>query len=270
MALKALVTDINTVPEPLRGEYIKQDDGTFILDVTDSEYRTKLQEFRNNNLQLSAKEKELNAKIEQYKDVDPKKYAEAVKALERLNELEDADAIKNGKLDEVLQKRTATMKADYDNQIRAKDQALDQAKQQLAAVTTNFRDLKLNQEIISTIDQVGVVRKGALPDIISRAKGEWAVDENGALLAKNPDGTQKYGKDGQPLTVAEWGKSLLQNAAHLFEPGTGGGAKGGKKGESNQVDPKVLKNPSPAEFGKHAADIASGKITVVMDDANAE
>jgi hypothetical protein len=73
-----------------------------------------------------------------------------------------------------------------------------------------------------------------------------------------------FDPDGSPLTATAWVTDLAKSADFLFKPSGGGGAAGGAKGEGAGAG-KTLTNPSSAEFSKNLADIASGKVEVLIN-----
>jgi len=71
--------------------------------------------------------------------------------------------------------------------------------------------------------------------------------------------------DMTPEKLDEWLKdaAVSKELAFTFQPSKGGSASGGAKPVLGApAHPNVLRNPSPQELGKHAADIASGKMKI--------
>lgn len=270
MALKLLIKNLDEVPEAIRGEYTKQEDGTYLLGVEEKDYKEKLDEFRTNNRELFKQREQLTKDIKKFEGIDPEKYRLATEALGKLDEQEDANLLKAGKVEEVFNKRTGAMKTDYENKLTAKEEALVKSTKEAGTYRDLYRDLKLNQEVAQTIEGVGNVRKGALPDVMARAKQIFQLDDQGQLVAKNDKGEAVYGKQGEPLTLQEWSSNLLQSAAHLFEQAAGGGAKGGRQNDGvGTIIKGQLVNPTPQQFGRNLKDIASGKVEVVRPDQQA-
>jgi len=79
-----------------------------------------------------------------------------------------------------------------------------------------------------------VANPAALPDILSRAASTFVVQPDGSIIPKRGD-TVVYGADGvTPMTVKEWLTKLVQEAAYLGKPSTGGGANGTVPGGAGQ------------------------------------
>lgn len=236
MGLKAVINSLEEVPDAVRGFYEKVGD-EYVLSLEDRDYKEKLSEFRNRNIDLAKKmesqaeiEKELETlrdRVKKYGDLDPEYAAEAVK---KMQALEEKKLIDEGQLDEVveqrIQRRLERMTSDYDGKIKALQNALEKAQGNENTYRTKLEDVVIDSSIQRAISNVAPVRKGAMEDLLQRAKRTWVLDENGNPIPKSGNEVI-YGKDGkQPISMEEWGQSLLLEAPHLFEGNVGGGANG--------------------------------------------
>lgn len=265
MSLKALIKELTEVDEALRPLYVKTDDG-FVLDVEEKGYKDKLDEFRTNNRALHKKAGELEAQMAQYKDIDPTKYKEAQEALKKVRELEDKQLLDEGKVEELLARRTESMRADFANQIKAKDTGMTEAQQRATALQSRLSELLIEQNVTTAVTKAGKVRQGALDDVRLRASRVWKVDDKGTLQAKGSDGNALFNKKGEALTLEDWAQELVTTAPHLFEASGGGGAGGGSRRDGNTPDGvKVIKN-DPLLIGKYAKEIAEGKVVVSQEE----
>lgn len=179
---------------------------------------------------LKSKNAELLGTIKQQKDnlsrfdgIDP----DAVRGiLQRFSDDEEAKLIAEGKIDEVLNKRTERMRADVDKQIAAANERADKAE----AFSGKFRDRVLGDAIRGAALKAGALA-GAADDIILRARGTFTLNDDGEAVAVDGEGNPVLGKDGKtPLAPAEWIESLKETAPHLFTPAEGTGAGGHKSG----------------------------------------
>lgn len=270
MALKSFVKDLVEVPEAFRTAYAKLEDGTgFVLDLEDKEFgalRGKLDEFRGNNRKLFEERKTLEANLAKFEGIDPEKYKEAQARLQKLDQLEDGALLKEGKLEEVIAKRVEAMKSSYEGQLKSKDKALSQATEALEQYRTNLNNLTIETQVNKAISKVGQVRAGAMHDVLNRARSTFKIDDAGKLIATNPDGTQRFGPKGEPLTMEEWGQGLLQDATYLFEGGAGGGAGGGRKGDGMNLPAKTIRKGDGAAFTNNLEKIAKGEVMVSSQD----
>jgi len=258
--LKKVVQDINTVEEQYRSLYEKQDDGTFRLKLEDDENTDGLKSALEKERKARREaEKSLRETVEKYKDIDPEKAREAQKKLQELQEKELLDA---GKVDELVAARTERMKADFESQLealKAKNKELDG---KLSERTQQLTAVKVDKVITDAVVSVGAVRKGAMPDVLSRARAVWKINDAGEAVALNPEGATIYGNDGtSPMRPEEWANSLLKDAPHLFE-GSGGSGSENNQGLGGK-NPKQIDRNDQKAFGENLEDIASGKVQVV-------
>lgn len=209
MALKYLIEKLEDVAEGLRGEYKRREDGKYVLDVDGAVDKSKLDEFRNNNI-------ELQKQIDKFKNIDPTKHAEL---LELQRKLQEKELLEKGDVDKLVALRVENMKTDYEGRLNDLTTKYTTANGQLS---TLMIDNVLKTEAI----KVGVLPT-AVDDVVLRARTVYVI-ENGVPTPKGQDGKVIYGKDGQnPLAVGDWLKDLKKTAPHLFAGSQGSGAGGG-------------------------------------------
>lgn len=243
MALQLVVDSLDNVPEPIRGEYAKGEDGKFHLNVDGVEdvtgLKSALQKERDNV-------KELKAKYAAYEGIDPEK---AQEALQKLRDLEEKKLIEAGELEKVLENRTKMMRQDHQAQVEQLTKRAEAAETSAADLRKQLATAVIERGIADAVAEVGQPRKGALIDIIQRGRQTWKLDDKGKPVATNEDGTTVYGKDGkEPISMKEWAENLLEQAPHLFEESKGGGAKGSiVGGDGKSMPAEELAKLSPAQ-----------------------
>lgn len=261
LKLKALVQDINTVPEALRDAYEQTEEG-WVLDVDDKDFKGKVKEFRSNNetlkKSLSTMQEQFQVQADKYKDIDPAKYAEAIVALDNLSKIEEGDLIKAGKFDEVVTRRTKLMGQEFENQLGAQKRARELAEQRAQQYQQKLGYVLVDAEAHKAITGVATPRKGAMSDIMARARNAWECDDEGNLKAR---GEGLFNEKGEPMTMDDYARRLVTDAPHLFEASQGGGSQGGRPGNSNRQGPKVVSR-DPVTVGRNLEDIASGRVQV--------
>jgi len=261
--LKRLVKSLEEVDEKYHDLYEADGDNGFILKTDDKDYKAQLDEFRNNNRVLFNDKAAMEENLAKFKDMDPAKYEEAIKALDVLNQYEEKQLLKDGKLEDVLSIRTKAMQADYDTQITALQSAVKDAIGQKEKYQGQLGSLRVEAIATKALSTVGRLRAAATTDALSRANATWKLGDDGRITA-HVDGKAAYGLDGEALTPDEWAKNLLKSAPHLFEKGTGGGSEGSSNNSNNHSqDPKVINRNDIKTFGLNLEDIASGKVTAV-------
>lgn len=252
--------------ESMQALYIKQDDDSYVLDgVDDKDFAAKLTEFRTNNRTLTKKGTDaatqlaaMQATLDGLGDLS-KLDAEGVATLQaaqaKMNELEDAGLLKDGKIDELLAKRTETMRNDFTAKMNALTTERDGATGTLETMRTELGNLKIDTSLQTSIGKVGVPKQGALENLLLLAHRDWAIADDGKMAGK-----ELYDTDGNPHTMDTYAASLVKSHAYLFEPGGGGGAGGTNKGGGGGTSGTITNDPTA--IGANLEDIASGKKVV--------
>lgn len=208
MGLKYKIAKLEDVPEAVRTQY-KQEGDVFVLDVEGAVPKERLDEFRNNNI-------ELQKQIDKFKGVDPTKHAELLELQRQLNE---GELLKAGKIDEVVNGRVAAMRTELEGRATTAETALNAAQGQLAI-------LMIDNAVRAAATANGVLPT-AVDDLILRARATFRM-ENGQPVPKNEKGETVYGKDATtPLAVGDWVVNMKKAAPHLFAGARGSGAGGG-------------------------------------------
>lgn len=139
---------------------------------------------------------------------------------------EEAGLIAAGRIDEVFNKRSERMKANFEKETQAERQAREVAE---------ARASKFSQRVLENAIRVHAVEAGihplAVEDALYRAKGTFQLDDDGNAVAV--EGV--LGKGGKPLQLKEWLGDMKERAPHWFPAGgSGGGAqqsRGGSGGD---------------------------------------
>jgi dephospho-CoA kinase len=211
MKLKFCVDSKDAIPESLAEHYTEKD-GKFYLQVDGAVERTKLDEFRDQNIELRKKVESLEKKA-----ISPEERKEYAELKELKGKLDEKTLVEAGKVDEAVEARTKAMKESTDKRIAELEKSLSE---RTAAIAT----LKIDNTLTALAGKQGA-RTEALPDIISRGREIFSIDpETGDVTARDREGRERFGVDGKPLKVDEWINELPKSAPHLFTPSTGGGS----------------------------------------------
>lgn len=164
--------------------------------------------------ELLGKVKEQSDNLKRFEGIDP----DTVKGmLKRFENDEEAKLIADGKLDEVINKRTERLRGDVDKQLKEANSKVEKAE----IFANKFRARVLGDEIRSAAGKAGAL-SSAQEDLILRAKGIFQINDEGQAVAVDEDGNPVMGKDGRtPLSPAEWIESLKESAPHLFPAASG-------------------------------------------------
>lgn len=263
--LKLVLSSLDGLSDAVKELYEKNGD-QYALKLDDPAFdglKKKVDEFRSNNRGLHKEVEDLRALKEKVGGLDPEKYKEMQTIIARLEQAEDAQLLKDGKFDEVIERRTKAMQAEYEAKVTAMQKQLEKVNTTLDGRTNSYRDLRLRQDVLDAVGKKAQIRKGAQADVLGRASQVFKLDENDQLVAYDGEGKPIYGKGTDPLTLDEWTGQLIESAGHLFLAPKGGGASGNTRPAGDGKTKLV--NPSAEEFGRHMEGIAKGDVVVVNE-----
>ena len=222
MPLKFKYATKQEIPAEHQSFYVERD-GAWLLDADGVVSQAKLEEFRANNIALSNQ-------LKRFEGIDP----DAVRQLaEDKRKLEEAQQIKAGEVDKVIETRLKAARVEWDKQHGVVVAERDTLTGRLTAI-------QIDQAVVNEATKRGL-RPTAITDITARARMNFKL-VNGVPQAFEADGqTARMGKDGvSPMTLAEWVDALVSDAPHLFEANAGSGAAGSGSGGAGN---RSVKNP---------------------------
>lgn len=179
---------------------------------------------------------ELDALRTTWGDLDP----EMVKAvMSRMANDEETRLIGEGKVDEVIDRRTSKMRADFDNKVEALAKKLGESELMSQGLTAKISELIVGRGVRDAALKLGV-QPAALEDIEMRARGTFSVSDTFEIEARDADDAIIIGKDGKGnLQPSEWLEGMRENSPHWWPPSNGGGA-GGARTPGQKLDEKNL------------------------------
>jgi hypothetical protein len=208
--------------------------------------KTKLDEFRSNNVTLLKKQEELETK---FNGIDLDSYNDMI---QQARDLKDKKLIDEGKIDELLEERTKSMREEHNN-------ALEGMKGEQSTLTKKLEHLLIDNAVRDSAIKAGVIDT-AVDDVVLRSQSIFSVKE-GQAVPHDKDGNIIFGSgNSDPMSVNEWVKDLTESAPHLFGASTGAGSKHGSSfnGTSNTISRDVFNSMSQQQRSKFSID--GGKV----------
>ena len=254
MALKAKVNSLEELPEGI-AEFYKQSEDGYELAVEGMVSKSKLDEFRANNIKAN---KELEQKEAILSKIDLEEYSQLK---EQSQKMKDQELIDAGKVDELVQQRTERAIAEAQHRIEASSKAMEEATQR-ASKAERERDTFLVETKIKDEGIAYGVRPEALPDLMARANRDFKLDPETKTLVAMQGDQPMYNAKSQPLQVNEWLQMTETSAPHLFKNSSGGGASGG----TGQATRRVNLNDQASINSHSLEDLASGKLSFVRNE----
>jgi len=177
------------------------------------------------NSELLGKLKEQSDSLKRFEGIDP----DAVRnIMKRFADDEEAKLIAEGKIDDVLNKRTERMRTESAKEIDKAMKAAEAAQARAAAFTERL----FNGQVGVQMAKAGAFEY-ALEDSTFRAGKVFTVNDAGELVAK--EGV--FGKNGQPLQFDEWVGEMKEKAPHWWPAKQGSGT---QQGSASGSAPKSL------------------------------
>ena len=228
MALKFKHPTKAEIPAELQSLYLERD-GAWFLDVDGAVEKSKLEEFRTTNVALLKENRELK---ERFEGINPD---EVRKLADEKRQLEEAQQLKAGEVEKVIDARVRSVKGDLEKRLTGLASERD-------ALTARLTAIQIDQAVVSEATQRGL-RATAIPDITARARHTFRL-VNGVPQAFESDGqTVRMARDGvTPLSLADWLDAQVSDAPHLFENSAGSGAAGNGSGGAGSGN-RSGKNP---------------------------
>lgn len=194
----------------------------------------------NNNKELLAEKQRLKAehdalqeKLKPFGDLD-----QAAELLKKFGSDEELKLFKEGKVDDLVKKRTDQMIKRHQQDVEAWQQKLAQREQREKMLMQRLQSATVDRELAEAAAKAGV-HKTAIADVLARGRGVFQLEEQGEdlrIVPKDGQGQIIFAADGKTaLTPEAWLETLKQEAPHFFPGSSGGGATGGPKGGGGSV-----------------------------------
>lgn len=178
------------------------------------------------NDELLGKLKSTNEQLKSFDGIDPVKTREM---LTRFENDAEAKLIAEGKMSEVIEKRTERLRADYEKKL---------SEAQAAAQTEAERAKAYQGRVLDDALRAAAAKAGlhqyAIDDALLRGRSMFSLDANGQAVQLGPDGQPVLGKDGKSFfSPSEWLDGMKETAPHWFPATASGGGAQGSRGAGN-------------------------------------
>lgn len=196
-------------------------------------------------------------------DLDPKVVKNLV---ERMKNDEETKLIAEGKIDEVIARRTEALSKDYEAKIAAKEKSFSELDASAKLANQKVQKLILESVVRQAAGDLNLI-PSAMEDAIYRASNVFSLTDDLKPIAKQADGTPIYGKDAKsPMTAKEWLEGMKEAAPHWF-PGSSGINAGGGKGNQGvgqfSLTREQARDPRTYQTMKAQADKAGQQVQIV-------
>lgn len=263
MALPSTIKDLSELPDAFHEHYspLDKDDPAagFVLDTDRSQEKGSIREYRNTYKETMGRAEAAENQLKAFDGQDPETLKRAMAALKQVEDSEEQKLILDGKLDEVMAKRTDAMRATFTGQIEAQTSAYKELEQAHAGLKDQLSQIKVGDLVTRGLEEAGMrVRSGAMPHILRQTQDTFGLDDKGTPFVKKGP---KYGKSGDPLTIPEYIEGLAGQNPFFFEGSSSGGGSEGSDAAGHRT--LVVSGNDPTAFGKVGLEtIANGDVNV--------
>ena len=182
------------------------------------------------NEELIGEKRKIQEALEKYSNIDPARAAEALKFID---ENEFAKLLKEGKIDEVLERNAAKVRADADkaygelkntydlsvsenaNKVTDLETRLSMAEAKATSLEQKYALRLLNEEITREA-LLTQIRPEAISDVLLKSAGVFTLGSDEKPVALDDKKQLRKNPDGSIMTVTSWIKDLQKTSPHYW------------------------------------------------------
>lgn len=166
----------------------------------------------------------------------------------RLKNDEEARLIAEGKVGDVIEKRTNLMRESYQSQIADTQKLAQEWQNKYGELEQKFNYTRIDSALRDAALAANVV-PSAIDDIITRGRKSFEIDANGNIISRDQfTGDIKIGADGKnPYAASDFLSDLKKTAPHFWPQSQGGGFSGANAGDFSTRMQGALNGPGGFE-----------------------
>jgi hypothetical protein len=198
---------------------------TIVTDLNDkhtADLDDKVSGLKSKNAELLDEKKQIQAKLKTFEDFDMEG---AKEAMDFLQNNKDAQMIKDGKVDELIEKKTSQMRSDHEAVLGELNADLTASKQRGDLYEGLYKTTMIDDGLRKAATDAKV-RAEAVPDILLHGRSVFQLAEDGTLESRDSEGKLRKTVDDKVLTPANWIEGLKRTSPHYWPNSEGAGARG--------------------------------------------
>lgn len=173
--------------------------------------------------ELLDEKKQLQKKVEKFDSYD---FDKAKEAMDFLENNKDAQLIKDGKVEELIEKKTSALLSDHEAAVGELQSVLKEEKSR-AILYEGLYKTKTVEDQLRASAITAKVRPEAITDILLHGRNIFSLADDESLEARDVEGKLKKTEDDKVLTPTNWIEGLKKSSPHYWPPSEGVGAHGG-------------------------------------------
>ena len=206
-----------------------------VTDGIDAKIEEAVKPLKDKNIELLDEKKKIAETLKNFDNIDPDA---ARDALNFLDTNEEAQMIKDGKIEDVILKRTSTLTSDHEAALLE----LNTTLKEVSANGNTFQTLYESKMIDDSLRDAALkskVRPEALSDILLRGGSVFTLAKDSSVEARDVDGKLRKTEDDKVLTPTNWIESLKKVAPHYWPSSAGIDARG--ESDMSDLDAAITK-----------------------------
>lgn len=219
-----------------------------IADIND-QHKLALDEevngLKSKNAELLDEKKKVDTKL---KDFDNYDFDAANEALDFLKNNTNAKLIKDGKVDELIEKETSAMRSDHEAALAEVNGNLD-TETARGNLYEGLYKTKMVEDALRDAAVAAKIRPEAITDVLLHGRNIFSLAEDGSVEARDSEGKLRKTGDDKVLTTSNWIEGLKKASPHYWPGSEGAGAYGGGEGGGDDLAASIQR---AADSGNHA------------------
>ena len=228
-----------------------------VQEIVNNALKSEIVGLKSNNQALKDEKKKAQDRIREYNEImqsfggqEGLNQLQALKS--KIDQDEELRLFTGGDREKYNDRILSRAKQDHANQLKMISEERDKWQAQADSFVKKFQQREIEKSIVD-----GCAASGVNPRyykaMTAQVKDDILFDdETERVIVKDGEGNLRYGKDGQPMHVAELIDTLREDQPELFLQSTGGGALGSTGGvrRYSSITNDEIKNMSVSDYKK--------------------
>lgn len=131
-------------------------------------------------------------------------------------ENEEFALMQQGKADVLRERWVKQTQREYERKLNTWKTVAQEKEQALQEVQHKLRTEIIGNAVRSAATRIKEFADTATEDAVIIALRTFTIDEGGAVIGKDENGAELYGKDGKLMSIKEWLETQVENRPHWF------------------------------------------------------
>ncbi len=200
-----------------------------IADINDQHKLTLDEEvngLKSKNAEILDEKKKVDGKLKEFDNYD---FDKANEAMDFLKNNDNAKLLKDGKVDELIEKETSTMRSDHEAAVLELNGNLNEQTTR-GNLYEGLYKTKMVEDALRDAAVEAKIRPEAITDVLLHGRNIFSLSEDGSIEARDAENKLRKTIDDKVLTTSNWIEGLKKSSPHYWPGSKGAGAEGGGGG----------------------------------------